>query len=347
MVDEVLGLGFSAFVLATLGTFLLRRHAINNKWLDIPNTRSSHKVAVPTGGGAAIAISFFVAVFILRAARVLDLAPVVALVCGGAGMATIGFIDDRYPLSPRVRICVHLASAILAVVMLGAIPAQSLVNIGLHSVYVGWALSVLTLIWSSNLFNFMDGIDGLAGSEAIFVAGSAAWLNWLTKGDQGLTAASICLASATLGFLMWNWPRAKIFMGDVGSGFLGFTLAALILAMSREGSLPIEVLGILGGVFVVDATYTLLRRLLRGDRIFEAHRIHAYQHLAGRWGSHEKVTVGIAVVNLFWLLPWAWFACRNPKVAMIALCAALSPIVAAAALSGAGRKENIALRTKN
>ena len=126
-------------------------------------------------------------------------------------------------------------------------------------------------------------------------------------------------------------------MGDVGSGFLGFTLAVLGLAASRLGSVPIEAWAILSGVFLVDATVTLLTRIVRGDRWFEAHRMHAYQNIAGRWRTHLPVTVLVIAIDVFWLFPWAWMASLYPARALVYVAAALSPLAILAVLAGAGR----------
>jgi Fuc2NAc and GlcNAc transferase len=278
---------------------------------------------------------------VLTYMRALDAFTLAALLTGGTAIALVGFLDDHRPISATVRFGVHFASAIFVVAVLGGIPTAALARWGLHGVWAGWFVAVLTLVWSINLFNFMDGIDGIAASEAVFVTGSAAWLNWYEAGNSGLTVAMVCLAAATQGFLLWNWPRAKIFMGDVGSGFLGLTIAALGLAVSRQGALPIEVWGILGGVFLVDSTTTLLRRLVRGDRLFEAHRMHAYQHLARRWKSHVKVTLLVNLINLLWLLPWAWLAATNKDHALLCMAAALLPLVVMAHIVGAGSKEEL------
>jgi len=152
-----------------------------------------------------------------------------------------------------------------------------------------------------------------------------------------LTAAMVALAVAALGFLIWNWPPARIFMGDVGSGFLGFTLAVLGLAVSRHSDVPIEAWAILNGVFLVDATVTLLSRLVRRDRWFDAHRSHAYQILASRWRGHLPVTLLIIAINVLWLFPWAWIAAIYPARAMLCVIAAMSPLAVAALLLGAGR----------
>jgi Fuc2NAc and GlcNAc transferase len=330
----------AAFLFAWFATGLVRRHALRNAILDIPNMRSSHATPTPRGGGLAIVIAFMGALVFLVSAGFLQLNLALVLVAGGGAVALTGYLDDRKTLPASVRICVHIVAATLAVVVLGGITEQTLRNIGLHGIWAGSLLGLMALTWSTNLFNFMDGIDGIAGSEAVFVAGAGALLNWRSGGDGGLTAAMVVLAAATLGFLIWNWPPARIFMGDVGSGFLGFTLAVLGLAASRHSVARIEVWLILSGVFMVDATVTLLTRIVRGDRWFEAHRQHAYQNLARRWKAHLPVTVLVIAINLFWLFPWAWIAALYPARAMLCVIAALVPLIAIASLLGAGRQSH-------
>jgi Fuc2NAc and GlcNAc transferase len=143
-----------------------------------------------------------------------------------------------------------------------------------------------------------------------------------------------------VGFLLWNWPPAKIFMGDVGSGYLGYVIAVLALAAARDDPVALWVWLILGGVFFVDATVTLVRRVLRGDRIHQAHRSHAYQWLARRWGSHRRVIVIVTILNLLWLLPCAFLATLHPDHAVAIAVVALAPLVALAFAAGSGRREN-------
>lgn len=326
------------FLIAWFATALVRRHALRNAILDVPNMRSSHVTPTPRGGGLAIVIAFMGALAFLVSVGFLQPSLAFVLVAGGGAVALTGYLDDRNTLPASIRICVHIVAAILAVMVLGGITEQTLRNMGLHGVWAGSLLGLMALTWSTNLFNFMDGIDGIAGSEAVFVAGAGALLNWRYGGDSGLTAAMVVLAAAALGFLVWNWPPASIFMGDVGSGFLGFTLAVLGLAASRHSVARIEVWMILSGVFVVDATVTLLTRVVRGDRWFEAHRQHAYQNLARRWKAHLPVTVLVIVINLFWLFPWAWIAALYPARAMLCAILALAPLIAIASLLGAGRQ---------
>lgn len=331
---------FMAFVIALVGTGLMRRYALRRNLVDVPNVRSSHAAPTPRGGGVAIVMAFFGSLTLLAYLGLIDARVLSALIIGGGAMALIGFIDDRWQLRASARFSVHLAAALCVVILFGSIPESALARWGLHGVWIGGLVAVLVLVWTANLFNFMDGIDGIAGSEAAFVGGAGGLLNWCQGGATGLTAAMLCLAAASLGFLRWNWPPARIFMGDVGSGFLGFTLAALGLAANRLGSIPIEAWGILGGFFLVDATITLLRRMVRGDQWFEAHRTHAYQWLARRWMAHLPVTLLVSAINLAWLFPWAWLAARTPVYAKYYLIVALVPLAVLVILTGAGRKEN-------
>jgi Fuc2NAc and GlcNAc transferase len=328
-----------AFVFAVIATGIVRRYALRKDWLDLPNLRSSHSSPTPRGGGVAIVAAFLGAVVAIRYVNRLDAGFLSALFAGGGAIATVGFLDDRYTLPAGVRFAVHVTAAVFVVSSLGGIPASALASWGLHGFWVGATIAVLALVWATNLFNFMDGIDGIAGSEASFIAGAGALINWRVGGDGGLTIAMLCLSAASLGFLCWNWPPARIFMGDVGSGFIGFSLAALGLATSGNGTVPIEVWAILGGVFLVDATVTLARRIMRGDRWFAAHRIHAYQHLARRWKSHLPVTVLVIVIDFLWLLPWAMAAAKHPTRALAIFAAALIPLIVLAIVGGAGAEE--------
>lgn len=337
---NILCVAIVTFLVAWAATAFARRHALRHAILDVPNVRSSHATPTPRGGGLAIVAAFMGAVVFLVCTTLLQVNVAFVLIAGGGAVALTGYLDDRRTLPASVRFCVHVIAGTLAVILIGGIGQQTLRHVGLQGSWTGSLLGLVVLTWSTNLFNFMDGIDGIAGSEAVFVAGAGAFLNWRYGGDGGLTAAMLVLAAATLGFLIWNWPPARIFMGDVGSGFLGFTLAVLGLAASRRSDIPIEVWAILSGVFFVDATVTLLSRIVRGDRWFEAHRLHAYQIFAARWQAHLPVTLCVIVINVFWLLPWAWVAANYPARAMSCVLAAMVPLIVIAFAAGAGRKRN-------
>src|SRR5207253_813322 len=154
------------------------------------------------------------------------------------------------------------------------------------------------LLWLLNLFNFMDGIDGIAAGEAVFVSLSVAAAALASgSGDRSVWLAFI-VAGAALGFLRWNWPPARIFMGDVGSGFLGFMLGSLSIIAHQKWRVPVSVPLILLGVFVADATTTLLCRIFRGEKWYASHRSHAYQRLSQRFGAHGPVTFLVMLVNV-------------------------------------------------
>ena len=205
-------------------TGMVRRYALGHAMLDIPNSRSSHAIPIARGGGLAIVLVYLATLPLLWLAGLLDAAIAAALGGGGVLIAAVGYMDDRQALPARVRFVVHVLAAAWVVAFLGGFADAWLRSFGLHGVLVGSALAIFAIAWMTNLFNFMDGIDGIAASEAIFVACAGAFIGWRHGAEAGLTLAMLALAGATAGFLIWNWPPAKIFMGDVGSGFLGFTL---------------------------------------------------------------------------------------------------------------------------
>jgi Fuc2NAc and GlcNAc transferase len=328
----------ATFCASLLGSRVMWRYALRRKLLDVPNVRSSHVVPTPRGGGLAIVLSFFAAISALLMLGLLDSKAMLALAAGGA-IAGVGLLDDHSQVSAKWRFGVHLAAAIFVVAVLGAIHLPVFHGLGPGAYWLSALLTVFTFTWATNLFNFMDGIDGLAAGEAIFMSAGGAILNYANAGDAGLTAAMACLTAATLGFSLWNWPPARLFMGDVGSGFLGFILTALAFASSQRRGVAIGAWAILGGVFLVDASLTLVRRMIRGDRWSEPHRTHAYQHLARRWHAHLPVTLLAGAINVVWLLPWAWYAARYPGRAVYYVVIALLPLLVLAFFAGSGRSE--------
>lgn len=331
----------ATFVLALIGTGLARRHALKRRILDVPNERSSHFVATPRGGGLAIVVAAMIAFVGLAWMGAMDSGLLYALLFGGGAVAIIGYFDDRRPLPARVRLPVHFVAALIALYWLGGLPDLQFGVVTVKFGVLGYALGTLGIVWVLNLFNFMDGIDGIAGSEAVFIGLGGAAMAALAGHDSStaVLGASLALAAACGGFLVWNWPPAKIFMGDVGSGFIGCVVAILAIAAARDNSVALLLWLMLGGVFFVDATITLVRRMALGQSAHEPHRTHAYQWLARRWSSHRRVTLTVLVINLTWLLPWAIVAAMYPQSSTWVLLIALAPICAAAIVAGAGRPE--------
>jgi Fuc2NAc and GlcNAc transferase len=334
-----LATSIGVFVLSVLLTGLLRRYLATHGVLDVPNERSSHTTVTPRGGGLSIVLAatgglLALALIGFNASKLLTV-----LVSGGAIVAVVGYVDDRRGLSPGVKLVAHLVVALWTVAWVGA-PQQLALFHGAVA-HLGWSgqvLAVLGVIWVLNLFNFMDGIDGLAASEGVFVLCAAAALTLLVGVSRSLATADLVLGVACLGFLVWNWPPARIFMGDAGSSYLGYAIAVLALAAAGQSPVAVWVWLILGGVFFVDATVTLLRRLSRGEPVHDAHRSHAYQWLARRWG-HLDVTLGVCAINVFWLLPCAIVAVLRPADAAAIALIALVPLACVALIAGAGRAE--------
>lgn len=310
-------------------TWVILRYAEHARLLDVPNDRSSHRRVTPRGGGLAIVITFYAALGAMYYTASLP-PPLAAALLGGLPLAIIGLLDDRSSVPAKIRLLIQLAAAAWAIFWLGGLPVEPLPAVA------GMALAGLCLVWLTNLYNFMDGIDGLAGSETAFVAIAAA-LVLATGPDAPESQLLLGLAGAALGFLAWNWSPARIFMGDVGSAFVGFVFGVFALSGAAKSGGVAWTWMIVLGVFVVDATVTLLRRLVSGQRWYHAHRSHTYQKLTDRWGAHWKVTLAAAAVNLVWLLPMALWSAANPDHAGFAALVALAPLALVAIMAGAGR----------
>ncbi len=336
LISFLLSMGF-ALLIAALATHAVRGYALR-RLLDLPNDRSSHRVPTPRGGGLAIVAAFGFAVTWMYGQGLVPFDWLMAL-AGALPVAAAGFWDDHGHVPARWRFLVQVAAASWAIYWLGGFDSLRFAG-DTHSLgWLGAPLGIIFIAWILNLFNFMDGIDGIAGVEAITVALSAALLSWLApeRALPGSAEAAIALAAATGGFLQWNWPPAKIFMGDVGSGFIGFLLGVFAARTAMAGEPSLAAWLILMGVFFVDATVTLLRRVASGQRWYEAHRSHAYQHAARRWGSHRRVTLSVLAINLAWLLPLALAAARWPDMEAIFLAIAYAPLVGLAFRLEAGK----------
>lgn len=292
-------------VLSFLLTGALRRYALARSIIDIPNARSSHTIPTPRGGGVAIVVTFLASLPVFGMFGLVPWQQLIAVGGAGALLAVIGFMDDHGHIAARWRLLGHFGAGIWALVWLGGFPPVTLFGISLELHWFGHILAAIYLVWLLNLYNFMDGIDGIASVEALCACLGACLLYGLS-GAPALIWGPLILAAAVVGFLYWNFPPARIFMGDAGSGFLGIALGVLSLQAAWVSSDLFWAWVILLGVFIVDATFTLIRRLLRGDKVYEAHRSHAYQFASRRFGKHLPVTLAVGAINLFWLLPVAY-----------------------------------------
>lgn len=328
-----------AGVVSALLTGLARRYALARSILDVPNARSSHAVPTPRGGGVAIVLATLASLPMLAAAGGLSWAALWALAGAGGFVALVGFLDDHGHIAARWRLLAHFAAAAWALAWLGGAPPLLVFGAQIDLGWLGALLAAVYLVWLLNLYNFMDGIDGIASVEAIAVGLGGALLYALT-GQPGLAMAPLVLAAAAGGFLLWNFPPARVFMGDAGSGFLGIVLGVLSLQAAWQAPQLLWSWVILLGVFVVDATLTLLRRLLRGEKVYEAHRSHAYQHAARRYGRHLPVTLAVAAIDLLWLLPIALWVGKGRMEGLLGILLAYLPLVAIALWFRAGMPES-------
>jgi Fuc2NAc and GlcNAc transferase len=271
------------------GTWLVVTYARRKSILDHPGPRSLHSRPTPRGGGLAIVIATISAAALLWHFDRLDTELLQALAPGGVLIALIGWVDDHGHVPALARATAHTVAALLLIHFMGW---PRTLDLGFVELSLGWAgpmVYVLSAVWVINLFNFMDGIDGIAAAQAAlgFGVGSLLLLN---GANAGLPLLAVTVAGASVGFLVWNRAPARIFMGDAGSGFLGYVVVFLALAGDRTGAVPLVVWMMLFGVFVFDATVTVVRRMLRGDQWYAAHRSHAYQRLVQAGRSHARVT---------------------------------------------------------
>ena len=326
------------FIFSTVATRQLVANSHRLSTLDMPNERSSHLTPTPRGGGIAFVAASLVGFLLLLLNPELDRADLLALCCAGAIVAIAGHLDDRQKISgAMVRLIFHALGAIILIAGIGFPSKISLFDRLVSTGVIGSILGVIYLVWLLNLFNFMDGTDGIAASEAIFVLLAGAFLSYHVLSDANHSAAAVVLAASTFGFILYNWSPAKIFMGDVGSGYLGIVIGGLSLIAAKQDPLLLWVWIILLAVFVSDATVTLIRRLLRKQKPHVAHRSHAYQHLAIRLNSHAKVALLVLAINIAWLLPIAFLVADKQLAGTTGVVVAYVPLIVAAIALNAGK----------
>lgn len=302
-------------------------YAIKKNILDTPNHRSSHTIPTPRGGGVVFTALWMLVVFLLSLFHVLSWPITLALLPGCSLLAVVGLLDDFYSLSAKQRIFVHLAAAMLIVIFSHGLNYFTLGQSVYHLGFIESVLVVFLITWSINLFNFMDGTDGIAAVESLFVLLPYAFFLQQTN-HHGLALSSILLALGILGFLVLNFPPAKVFMGDVGSAFLGFVIISIPLIAQKTAGISIFLCFILYGFFLFDSTITLARRFFAKEKWYEAHRSHAYQRLHQAGWSHKKLLFGVIVINsiLTTLAIWGFYV---PNMQAYLLTVAIILLVAA------------------
>ena len=333
----------SSFALVAVLSAGVIRYGPRFGLLDTPVARSAHVAPKPLGGGAALAAPYFLCVIWLVASAAISESALAYLGC--LFIVVLGFSDDRWQLSSKVRLPVQFIVSLAAVRAIGV----DSVDFGFFSLSEPLTLSllaVLSLVWLCNLTNFMDGIDGIAASQllvtslscVVLLVGLDAAACESGEHDVVLTL-SVVLAASAAGFLLWNWSPASLFMGDAGSGFIGFALGLLALESLVTQRMSVWSWVLLLGVFIADTAVTLLVRIIRGERWYEGHSQHAYQILSRRLNSHPRVVGGVILINICWLLPLAWVAGILPHYGVLFATIGLAPLLLGCYRLGAGRAD--------
>jgi len=362
----------AAALLCVLVGRLLIRHGPALGLQDLPNQRSSHQAPRPRGGGIGIVLAFLATLPLALPDGALATWQGWLPLAAAVMLALVGLADDLKGLGLGVRLLAQAGAILMLLAALAWSTRTGESDLGLLALLSGmpsiaaatiaqlpaWLAATLDLLlvpvlvlgglWWINLFNFMDGIDGIAASQALFMLAAALALK-LTGSDGAASipdliaapapAASLVLAAAVAGFLVLNWPPARIFMGDAGSLFLGFSIFALAAHDVTYGDMSLWTWLILGSAFIVDATVTLLRRLVTGQRVTAAHRSHLYQRLSRRWGGHGRVTLVYFLLDVAWIFPLAFLAHRVAQWAPLVLLAACVPMAVVCWRAGAGLAE--------
>ena len=293
----------SFFIIAYLSwriTGWIYNHSILKSIFDYPNLRSLHSKPTPYGGGLSISILALVSVLFLWQVNILSMDVALAILVGGSLVTIIGWIDDRLNCSRSIRIFFYLLASIWAVFWLLKADSMFLID------HIPLAIGLIAgLFWIINLYNFMDGSDGIVAVQTICTGFMVAIL-FLDMHEVGLAMFTFVVVASSVGFLIWNWPPARIFMGDVGSCMLGFMYGALVVESYLNNTLPLSVWLILLSVFICDTSLTLMMRVISGDKWYLAHKQHGYQRFIQMGNSHRKVNIYILIINLLILYPLSY-----------------------------------------
>ena len=305
------------------GTYAYRKFARRKDIIAKINFRSLHARIVPRGGGIAFACVFAISVVTVWACGWLPTWLMLLLGLGGGAAATIGFIDDVCDIRPTKKLLAQVClAAWVVVVLFSPLDDSMIIHLTRPVTFILALLSLFVSVWFINLYNFMDGVDGMAICGAVFICIAAIVVLMITGGDDYFILIFALLAASCLGFLFFNLPPASIFMGDAGSIFLGYSLGTLLLATAILEQISIWTWIAILGYFIGDTTTTGVIRLLRVRKWYGVHRSHAYQNLARIYDDHAKVTYGVTLYHLIWSLPLAIWSALVPT--MGPLCAALS-----------------------
>ncbi len=318
-------------VLTYLLAHAYRAVALRLLILDKPNHRSAHQAQTPTGAGLSFILVFLAAFTLPEHTAASSTDTILQILPALMAVAVVGFLDDYRPLPWPLRAAVHLLCCVYVIWITGY-PHINLLGQVVDLGWLGAVLGVIGLLWLLNLYNFMDGIDGIATLEAVSVLALAIVIS-LYLGQYNIPRPVAVLLVACSGFLVINWPKAHVFMGDIGSGFLGLVFGVFIVTQTM---LPLWSWLILLGWFITDATVTITVRLFRGETISEAHSQHLYQHLNRAVGT-QRTLFGLVLINTFWLFPLAFASSIFQELGVVLLGLAYLPIIIFQYYCGAGQ----------
>ena len=309
-------------VVSYFGIILYRRVAISRDIVANPNFRNLHASPLPVGGGIVFSFVFVFSLFFIWWLNQISDDLFWVLAVGGGSAALFGFLDDLKDIRASSKLVAQFFLSGWVLFWLGGGP---LLSIGWIPVLVAIPMTSLFLVWMVNAYNFMDGIDGMAVSGAVFVSGAITLVMLLTNSKSEFLIVPVLLLTTTSSFMVFNWPPASIFMGDAGSTFLGYLFGPLILVTVMVGDVTIWTWLVVFGYFFADIIVTQIMRVILVKKWYLAHRSHAYQNLARITGSHLKVTGGVVLYNLVWVLPLTLWSALSPEIALYAVVLAVLP----------------------
>ena len=310
-----------------IGVFLYKKYAIFIGIISTPNYRTLHELPIPRGGGIVFSLLSILAIFLIWWNWQLTEELLLALVVGGFIATLLGFIDDIANIRARIKLIIQL---ILACWVVYCLYLGELLTSDLMPLYMIIPIVLFFMVWMMNGYNFLDGIDGMAASGAIFVSLAVALVLFLTEGPIEIMAIFILMASTVIGFILFNWPPATIFMGDSGSVFLGYIFGVLLLFTVLNNDISIWFWLTVFGYFFADTVVTQIIRVFLVKKWYLAHRSHAYQNLARISGSHLKVTSVVTLYNIIWILPIAIWSALQPEMEILAAILAVTPALVVA-----------------
>ena len=313
------------FVLTLAGVYIFRTIAISKGVISNPNFRSLHDAPKPSGAGIVFSSVFVGFIFFSELTSKFDISLVLVFAVGGAIASLFGLIDDKYDIRATIKLFFQLC---LVTWVLFFFNGGTLTQILWVPTWISYLITGFLLLWLINLYNFVDGVDGMACSGAVFICLSLLLTLYIKESYfTNLHILLFILSISSFAFLLFNWPPASIFMGDSGSVFLGYIFGALIVYSTSTGQISIWTWLVVFGYFLGDTTTTSLIRMFMVKKWYGAHRSHAYQNLARIYGSHIKVTSGVLLYHLVWLLPLAIWSAQNSNGEPIAAILALTPSV--------------------